>query len=69
MKTEVLNEKPLRGPPSRNDPLVNEVGVQGYQKDPPNLVYPLYLNPPSSSSQWTSPSLVFTSFSDPAISC
>ena len=28
----------------------------------------MYLNPPSSSSQWTSLSLVFTSYSDLAIS-
>ena len=36
-------------------------------KDPPNLVYPMYLSPPSSCYQRTSKSLVFTSFPDPAI--
>ena len=65
---EVLDEKPLCNPLSRNDPLVSKVGVQGYQKDPPSLIYLIYLNPPSSSSQRTSPSLVFTSFPDPALS-
>ena len=58
-ETEVLDEKPLRGPPSRNDPLLNKVGVQGYQKDNSSLIYPMCLNPPSSSSQRTSSSLVF----------
>ena len=48
-KTEVLGEKSLCDPPSRNDPLVNKV-VQGYQKDSPSLIYPMYLNLPNSSS-------------------
>ena len=65
--TDVLNEKSLRNPPSRNDPLVNKVGVQGYQKDPPSLIYLMCLNLSSSSSQWTSLSHVFTSYPDPAI--
>ena len=43
------------------------VGVQGYQKDPPSLIYPKYLRLPSSNYQWTSQSLVFTSYPDPAI--
>ena len=47
---------------------MNKVGVQGYQKDPLSLIYPMYLNPLSSSYQWTSPSHVFTSYSDCAIS-
>ena len=67
-QTKVLGEKLLCGLPSQKDLLVNKVGVQRYQKDPLSLIYPLYLNPPSSSSQWTSPSLVFTSYLDPVIS-
>ena len=34
-------EKPLCNPLSRNDPLLNKVEVQGYQKDPPSLIYPI----------------------------
>ena len=66
-ETEVLGEKSLCNPLSWNDPLVNKVGVQGYQKDSPSLIYPMYLNLPSYSSQQTSPSHVFTSYLDPAI--
>ena len=65
---EVLGQKPLHYLPSRIDPLVNKVGVQGYQKNPSSLIYPMYLNPPSSSHQRTSPSYVFTRCLDPAIS-
>ena len=36
-------------------------------KDCPNLVYPLYLSPPSSCYQRTFQSFVFTSFPDPVI--
>ena len=43
------------------DPLVNKVGVHEYQKNPPSLIYPIYLNPPSSSYQWALPSYFFTS--------
>ena len=48
-KTEELDETTLCGRPSQIDPLVNKVGVQRYQKDPPSLIYQMYLNPPSSS--------------------
>ena len=47
--------------------LVNKVGVQEYQKDPPSLIYPMYLNPLSFSYQRASSSHVFTSYLDPAI--
>ena len=50
------------------NPLVNKVRVHKYLKDPPKLIYPKYLNPPSSSYQQASPSHVFTSYLDPAIS-
>ena len=38
-KTNVLIEKPLCGPPSWNDPLMNKVGIEEYQRKPskPNL--------------------------------
>jgi len=44
------------------DPLMNKVGVHEYQKDHLSLIYPMYLNPPSSSYQWASRSHVFTSY-------
>ena len=49
------------------DPLVNKVGVHKYPKDPPSLIYSMYLNPPNSSYQQASLSHVFTSYLDPAI--
>ena len=48
--------------------LVNKVRVHEYQKDPPSLIYPMYLNPPSFSYQRDSWSHVFTSYLDLAIS-
>ena len=50
------------------DPLVNKVRVHKYQKHPPSLIYPMYLNPSSSNYQRASPSYIFTSYLDPAIS-
>ena len=34
---------------SEIDSLVNKVGVHEYQKDPPSIIYPMYLNLPNSS--------------------
>ena len=48
------------------DPLLNKLEYMNNNR-PPNLVYPMYLSPPSSCYQRTSKSLVFTSFPDPAI--
>lgn len=31
------------------DPLDNQLGYMGLARDPPNLIYPLYLSPPSST--------------------
>ena len=67
-KIEELDETTLCGPPSQIDPLANKVGVQRYQKDPPSLIYQMYLNPSSSSYQRTSSSHVFTSYLDLIIS-
>ena len=36
-------------------------------RDPPNLIYPIYLSPPSSYSNKVSQNCVLSSFSDPAI--
>ena len=50
------------------NPPVNKVRVHEYQKDPPSLIYPMYLNPPNSIYQRVSQSHVFTSYSNPTIS-
>ena len=47
------------------DQLVN--GVHEYQKDPPNLIYLMYLSPLNSSFKQTSRNLVFISYPNPAI--
>ena len=43
-----LSEKPLRRPPSSNRSTRQSVGIHGLARDPPNLIYLLYLSPPSS---------------------
>ena len=48
------------------DPLVNKVRVYEYQKNPPSLIYLIYLNPQSFSSQQASRSYVFTSYLNPS---
>ena len=67
-ETEELNEKPLRRPPSRNRSTRQSVGIHGLAKDPPSLIYPLYLSPPSSYSNKASRNRVLSSFPDPATS-
>ena len=49
-ETEELREKPLRHPPSDNRSTRQSVGIHGLARDPPSLIYPLYLRPPSSYS-------------------
>ena len=48
------------------DPLVNKLEYTN-NKDPPSLVYPMYLSLLSFCYQQTSQSIVFTSFLNPAI--
>ena len=45
---EVLSIKPLRRPPSGNRSTRQSVGLQELARDPPSLIYPMYLSPPSS---------------------
>ena len=47
-ETEVLGVKPLHRPPSSNRSTRQSVGIHGLAKDPPSLIYLLYLSPPSS---------------------
>ena len=52
MKEEIedLGEKPLCRPPSGNQSTRQSDGIHGLARDPPSLIYPLYLSPPSSYS-------------------
>ena len=47
---EELGEKPLRHPSSGNRSTRQSVGIHGLARDPPSLIYLLYLIPPSSYS-------------------
>ena len=67
-ETEELSKKPLRRPPSDNQSTRQSVGIHGLAKDPPSLIYPLYLSPPSSYSNKASRNCVLFSSPDPATS-
>ena len=67
-ETEELGEKPLRSPPSGNQSTRQSVGIHGLVRDPPSLIYPLYLSSPSSYSNKASWNRVLSSSPDPAIS-
>ena len=60
-ETEKLGKKPLRCPPSDNRSTRQSVGIHRLAKDPPSLIYPLYLSPPSSYSNKTSRNRVLSS--------
>ena len=42
-ETEELGEKSLYRPPSGNQSTRQSVGIHGLARDPPSLIYPLYL--------------------------
>ena len=63
-----LGEKPLRRPPSGNRSTRQSIGIHGLERDPPSLIYPLYLSPPISYSNKTSWNCVLSSSPDPATS-
>ena len=67
-KTEELGKKPLRCPPSDNRSTRQSVGIHRLAKDPPSLIYPMYLSPPSSYSNKASQNRVLSNSSDPATS-
>ena len=56
-ETEVLGIKPLRRPPSGNRSTRQSIGVCELARDPPSLIYPMYLSPPSSYSNEVMPNL------------
>ena len=49
-ETEVLDVKPFRRPPSGNQSTRQSVGIHELVRDPPSLIYPMYLSFPSSYS-------------------
>ena len=66
-ETEELSEKPLRRPPSSNQSTRQSVGIHELARDPPSLIYPLYLSSPSSYSNKASWNRVLSSSPDPTI--
>ena len=67
-ETEELGKKPLPSPPSGNRSTRQSVGIHGLARDPPSLIYPLYLSPPSSYSNKASRNCVLSSSPDLATS-
>ena len=67
-KTEELGEKPLRRPLSGNRSTRQSIGIHGLARDPPSLIYPMYLSPPSSYSNKVSRNRVLFSSPNPATS-
>ena len=65
---EKFGEKPLRCPPSGNRSTKQSVEIHGLERDPPSLIYLLYLSPPSSYSNKTSQNRVLSSSLDPVTS-
>ena len=64
-ETEVLGVKRLHRPPSDNRSTRHSVGIHGLARDPPSLIYPLYLSPSSSYSNKASQNRVLFSSSNP----
>ena len=67
-ETEELGKKPLRRPPSGNQSTRQSVGIHGLARDPPTLIYPLYLSSLSSYSNKASRNRVLSNSSNPATS-
>ena len=67
-ETEVFGVKPLCHPPSVNQSTRQSVGIHELARNPPSLIYPMYLSPPSSYSNKTSRNRVLSSSRDPATS-
>ena len=64
---EILGVKPLRRPLSGNRSTRQSVGIYRLVRDPPSLIYPLFLGPSSSYSNKASRNPVLSSSSDPTI--
>ena len=58
-ETEVLDVKPLRRPLSDNRSTRQSIGIHELARDPPSLIYPMYLSPPSSYSNEITSNICF----------
>ena len=67
-ETEVLRVKPLRRLPSGNRSTRQSVGIHELVRDPPSLIYPMYLCPPSFYSNKASQNRILSNSTDPATS-
>ena len=67
-ETEALNVKPLHHPPSGSRSTRQSVGIHELARDPPSLIYPMYLSSPSSYSNKASQNYILSSSLDPVTS-
>ena len=67
-KTKELGKKPLRRPPSDNRSTRQSVGIHRLARNPPSLIYPIYLSPISLYFNKVSWNHVLSSSPDPATS-
>ena len=67
-ETEILGKKPLCHLPSGNRSTRQSVRIHELARDPPSLIYPMYLSPPSSYSNKDIRNRVLFSSLDPATS-
>ena len=67
-ETEALGLKPLRRPPFSNRSTRQSIGIHELERDPPSLIYPMYLSPLSSYSNTASWNRVLSSSSNPTTS-
>ena len=65
---EELGKKPLCCPPSSNRSTKQLVRIHELARDPPSLIYPMHLSPPSSYSNMASRNRVLSSSPD-AVMC
>ena len=65
---EALDVKPLHHPPSGSRSTRQSVGIHELARDPPSLIYPMYLSSPSSYSNKTSQNYILSSSLDPVTS-
>ena len=67
-ETQVLDVKPLCRPSSDNRFIRHSVRIHELARDPPSLIYPMYLSPPSSYSNKATRNGVLSSFPNPITS-